>query len=58
MGAVDIMHDTDTVEGALIMLFVGFFFSVAPPPPLEIFLPTPLDKCIRISTDKSKFHKF
>jgi len=33
------VHDTDKVEGGLMVLCVSLVFSVAP---LEIFLPTPL----------------
>jgi len=35
------IHDTDKVEGGLIVLFFSFVFSVAPLP-LEILLLTPL----------------
>jgi len=34
------MHDTDKVEGSLMVLFFGLVFFVASP--LKIFLPTPL----------------
>jgi len=33
---------TGKVEGGFTVLFLGLVFSVAPPPPLENFLPMPL----------------
>jgi len=35
------INDTDEVEAGLMVLFFGLVFTVWPPP-LEIFLPTPL----------------
>jgi len=34
------IHNTDKVDGGLMVLFFGLAFRL--PPPLEIFLPTPL----------------
>jgi len=36
-------HDTDKVEGGLMVLFFGLVFSVAPPNPQKYFLPKPLN---------------
>jgi len=42
------VHDTDKVEGGLMVLFFSRFYSVNPPSPPEIFLPTPLKLLLMI----------
>jgi len=50
------IHGTDKVEGALMVLFFGLVFSVAPP--LEIFLPTPLIRIVEKSIGKVRNRRF
>jgi len=36
------IHGTNKVKGGLMVLFFGLVFPLLPPPPREVFLPTPL----------------